>query len=130
MHAAVGFPALARAAQPIASASPVASSTPSVTSTTVEPISSNPGAVNIISGTGLLGRTIGLDKIPGVFLGGVWVGNGNYLITGGFKPGKWSFNSLVLGDLVVDFEKLAGLQGAQFGVEVLQFNGQDSNGDA
>ena len=109
-------------ATPAASASPAAS--------TVEVPSGNPGAVNIITGTGLLGRTIGLDKIPGVFLGGLWIGNGNYLITGGFNPGKWSFNSLVLGDLVVDFEKLAGLPGAQFGVEVLQFNGQNSNGEA
>lgn len=110
--------------------SPSTSSTPTITSVNLEAISANPAAVNVVTGTGLLGQTIGLDKIPGVFLGGLWISNGNYLITGGFKPGRWSFNSLELFDLIIDFDKLAGIPGAQFGVEALQFNGQPSNEDA
>ncbi|WP_333651118.1 hypothetical protein [Candidatus Binatus sp.] len=83
--------------QPVSSssppaASPAASSTPSssiagaFSSDTVQPISANPGAANIIPGTGLLGRLIGLDNIPGVRVGGLWIGNADYLFTGGVKP--------------------------------------------
>lgn len=109
---------------------PAAANTPAISKRKIESISANPAAVNIVTGTGLLGRTLGLDKIPGVFLGGLWIGNGNYLVTGGFKPGKWSFNSLFLMGLDLDLEKLAGLPGSQFGVEVLQLNGQGTNEQA
>ena len=74
--------------QPVSSSSPAASSTPSssiagaLSSDTVQPISANPGAANIIPGTGLLGRLIGLDNIPGVRVGGLWIGNADYLFTG------------------------------------------------
>jgi hypothetical protein len=98
MQAAVVFPALTRAGEPVASASPAASSTPTVTTTVVEPISSNPGAMNIITGTGLLGRTIGLDQIPRIRLGGLWIVDADYLITGGIKPRTWSFNSALMVD--------------------------------
>ncbi len=96
----------------------------------VEPISANPAAVNFIAGTGLLGRTLGLDQLPGVYLGGLWIGNGNYLATGGFKPREWSFNSLFLMGFNIDLEKLVGLPGSQMGAKVLQFNGQPSNQQA
>jgi porin len=127
MHAAVVFPALARAAQPVASASPAASSTPAVGSTAVEPISSNPGAVNIITGTGLLGRTIGLDEIPGIRLGGLWIVDADYLITGGLKPRTWSFNSALMLDLNLDAAKLLDIPGGSLGVEMLQFDGAPAN---
>lgn len=93
-------------------------------------ISSNPGAVNIVTGTGLLGRFLGLPSETGVQLGGVWVGDGNYLFSGGSKPGTASFNSLLVLDLNVDFEKTLKIPGAQFGVEYLQFNGQATNSQA
>lgn len=119
-----------------AAASPAASSTPSssiakaLSSDTVQPISSNPGAANIIPGTGLLGRLIGLDNIPGVRVGGLWIGNADYLFTGGVKPRTWSFNSLLLLNLNVDAAKLAGIPGASLDAELLQFNGEDANGKA
>src|ERR1700722_990447 len=79
-------------AQPVSSSSPAASSTPSspiatvLSGANVQPISANPGASNLIPGTGLLGHLIGLDNIPGVSVGGLWIGNADYLVTGGVKP--------------------------------------------
>ncbi|WP_201759057.1 carbohydrate porin [Acidisarcina polymorpha] len=93
-------------------------------------LSANPGAVDIVIGTGQLGRLLGLDKTSGVHLGGVWLGDANYLISGGVEPGKSSFNSLLLLDLDLDLNKWMEIPGAQFGVVYLQFNGQTSNAQA
>ena len=46
-------------------------------------ISSNPGATNFLMGTGLLGRLLGFGKDSGVRLGGLWIGDTNYLFAGG-----------------------------------------------
>src|ERR1700682_5389585 len=40
-------------------------------------ISGNLAAVNIVAGSGLLGRTLGFEPDSGVRIGGVWVGNAN-----------------------------------------------------
>jgi len=93
-------------------------------------ISGNPGATNIVTGTGLLGRLLGFGKDSGVRLGGVWVGDAGYLISGGAEPRTASFNSLLLVDLSLDLEKLLKIPGAQFGVEFLQFNGEATNEQA
>ncbi len=93
-------------------------------------IAANPGAVNIVTGTGQLGRWLGLDRESGVFLGGAWVGNAGYLIAGGADPETWSFNSLLVVDLQLDLEKLLKIPGAKFGVEFSQFNGQPTNDQA
>jgi porin len=93
-------------------------------------ISGNLAAVNIVAGSGLLGRTLGFDPESGVRIGGVWVGNANLLISGGEKPSQRSFNSLLVADLNLDFARLAGIQGGQFGVQFLQFNGQPTNREA
>src|SRR5688572_21755165 len=69
-------------------------------------ISANPGEGNILTGTGLLGRTLGFDEQSGVRLGGLWIGNAGYLFSGGVEPRTWSFNSLLLVDLSLDLEKL------------------------
>jgi porin len=90
-------------------------------------ISANPGEVNIVNGTGLLGRLLGFDKESGVRLGGLWIGDAGYLMSGGAEPRTWSFNSLLLVDLSLDLEKLVKIPGAQFGVEFLQFNGQPTS---
>ena len=95
-----------------------------------EGISANPGAVDVLTGTGLLGRTLGFGPDSGVRLGGLWIGNTNYLVAGGADPKTWSFNSLLLVDLSVDLEKVLRIPGAQVGAEFLQFNGQDTNGQA
>jgi len=128
------------APQPVASPSPTAagpatsgtaSIIPSALSPNqIEPISANPGASNIVPGTGLLGHLIGLDNIPGVRLGGVWIGNSDYLFIGGVKPCTWSFNSLLLLNLNIDAEELVGIPGASIVAELLQFNGQSANSSA
>jgi len=120
-------------ARPVSSPSPNASSTPAssiaqaLSSEQVEPISANPGATNIIPGTGLLGRLIGLDANSGVHIGGLWIGDADYLIAGGVKPRSWSFNSLLLLNLNLDAEKLLGIPGASLDAELLQFNGETAN---
>jgi hypothetical protein len=62
-------------------------------------IAGNPGAVNIVAGTGALGVLFGLDRESGLRLGGVLVSNGNYLISGGSSPDTTSFNNLLLADV-------------------------------
>jgi porin len=93
-------------------------------------ISGNLAAVNIVTGSGWLGRALGFDPESGVRIGGVWVGNANYLLSGGEKPGQASYNSLLVADLNLDFARLANLPGGQFGIQFLQFNGQPSNDQA
>jgi len=93
-------------------------------------ISSNPGATDDFTGTGQVAEWLGLNPDWGVRLGGIWVGDTNYLISGGNSPGTWSWNSLFIAGLTVDAEKLVGWKGAEFGVEFLQFNGQATNQQA
>ena len=90
-------------------------------------ISANPAATEDTTGTGWLGRQLGLPD--GIELGGVWVSAGNYLLSGGVDPGA-SFNSQLVGNLLVDLERTSGLKGTSFGVQVLQLNSQASNDDA
>jgi porin len=92
------------------------------------PISGNPGAVNIVTGTGRLGEILlGVDKDSGIRLGGLWLGDANWLATGGLQPGQWALNSLTLVDLNLDAEKLWGCQGGMLGIEFLQLTGQATN---
>jgi porin len=99
-----------------------------------EGISSNPGAVDIRTGTGELAETMkklaGLPQESGVFLGGVWVGDTNALLSGGAEPGKLSFNSLLIVGAALDANKLVGWKGGTFGIQFLQFNGQPTNQQA
>jgi porin len=96
----------------------------------VQAITGNPGEVNSVTGTGLLGHLLDLDQIPGGDGGGAWVADTNYLATGGVKPHLWSFNSLVLLNLVLDSDKLVGIPGGSLGVQMLQFAGQQTNREA
>jgi len=93
-------------------------------------ISSNPGAVNISTGTGKLGELLGLKIDSGVRLGGLLIEDANYLFCGGVDPRKWSGNSLFILDLNLNTEKLKWWQGGAFGAEFLQFNGQPTNDEA
>lgn len=90
-------------------------------------ISGNPGTTNITTGTGALGRFLGFDKDSGIYLGGAWIGNGSWQMSGGRDPGIWTYNSLTLVDLSLDAEKLWGIKGGTLGVEFLQFAGQRTN---
>ncbi|MBO0694962.1 MAG: carbohydrate porin [Verrucomicrobia bacterium] len=103
-------------------------------STIAEGISSNPGAVDSRTGTGELAETVeNLFVLPshtGVFLGGIWIGDANNVLSGGAEPGEWSFNSLLIVGASLDAQKLAGWPGGRFGAEFLQFDGGSSNQDA
>jgi porin len=90
-------------------------------------ISANPGAVNQITGTGQAGEWLGFTKDSGVFLGGVWAGDTNYLISGGEQPGSWSWDSLLILSLGLDSEKLIGWKGGKFGIDFLRFDGDPTN---
>ena len=90
-------------------------------------ISANPGAVNQITGTGQAGEWLGFKKDSGVFLGGVWAADTNYLISGGEQPGSWSWNSLLILSLGLDSEKLIGWKGGKFGIDFLRFDGDPTN---
>jgi porin len=92
-------------------------------------LSGNPAAVNVRTGLGLLSSLTGLDKL-GVFVGGLWVGNSDYVLTGGTDQHSWNFNSLLVVDGQLDTSVALGLPGGTFGVSYLRFNGQPSNSAA
>ena len=95
-------------------------------------VSGNPAAESQVPGNAwLIGLIPGkpLDEI-GLRLGGVWLADTNGLISGGAQPGKWSWNSALIIGADLDAEKLVGWKGASFGIQFLQFNGEDTNGQA
>ena len=104
------------------------------TNAVAEGISSNPGAVDVRTGTGELQERIegllGLPKDTGFFLGGLLAADANWLATGGADPGKWSFNRLFILGAALDAEKVFGWPGGRFGVQFLQFNGEHTNRQA
>jgi porin len=93
-------------------------------------ITGNPAAENQLPGTGLAGRLLHLPEDSGLRLGGLWLADTNGLLSGGAQPGKWSWNSALIIGANLDAEKLLNWKGASFGVQFLQFNGQDTNGQA
>lgn len=93
-------------------------------------VSSNPGAVNKETGTGALGEKIGFKKDSGVRIGGLWIADINYLISGGVKPKKWSGDSLIQLELSLDTKKLEWWEGGLFCVEFLQLNARPTNAQA
>jgi porin len=103
---------------------------PSPTGSPLSGISGNVAAVNVETGTGWLGQQLGFGPDSGVRVGGVWVGNANFLLTGGEKSVQSSFNSLLVADLKLDLGRLGNIPGGQFGAQFLQFNGQPTNAEA
>ncbi len=93
-----------------------------------QPVASNPGAVDIIAGTGALGRALGFGADSGIRLGGLWIGDASGVLSGGRNPGQWGLNSLTIADLNFDTDKLFGWQGGSIGIEYLNFTGQNTNG--
>lgn len=95
-----------------------------------ESITGNPAAENELPGTGLAGRLLQLPEDTGLRLGGLWLVDTNGLLSGGAQPGKWSWNSALIIGANLDAQKLLNWQGASFGVQFLQFDGQNTNGQA
>lgn len=93
-------------------------------------ISGNPGAIDIIVGTGELGRRIGIPESSGVRLGGVWLGDYNALMSGRQSTQVLTGNSSLIIDFSINLEKAFGWKGGMFGTEFLQSNGQPTNTDA
>ena len=90
-------------------------------------ISSNPSATSKNAGTGQVAEWLGVKKDWGIFIGGVWDADSDFLISGGRDPGSWTFNSLFIANLGIDTEKLFGWKGGSFGIQFLQVNAQSSN---
>jgi porin len=98
-------------------------------------ISGNPAAVQDTTGIGvlqdLLLEHIGIENNHGIFFGGLWLGDCNWLITGGAQPGAFSCNSALIIDNHIDLEKLTGwFKGATFGAEFLRLNASPTNTQA
>src|SRR3990172_155890 len=70
-------------------------------------ISGNPGAVNIVTGTGDLSKWLHIPEKSGVRLGGLWIGDYNALVNGrdGAHHNRvWTGNSLFILDLSIDLQ--------------------------
>lgn len=93
-------------------------------------ISGNPGAVNFKTGNGTLQNLCKVNKDTGITFGGIWLSDYNILMSGGAQPGASSWNSLLIISAMINAEKLMGWKGADFGIQFLQFNGENSNGQA
>lgn len=93
-------------------------------------LSGNPGAVNMIVGTGELGDFFDIPRKSGIRLGGYWTGDYNFLIYGNITNKRWTGNSLLIVDLSADLDVMMGWKGGMIGGEFLQFNGQPTNNDA
>jgi porin len=74
------------------------------TSPTVAAVTGNPAATTFSTGTGQLGRWLGLRDEWGVRLGGVWLADTNLVAAGGVHPGSSTNNSALFIGLGVDSE--------------------------
>jgi len=117
------------AGQAQAQSPPIPASLPSAPEN-VAAVSGNPASTTYSTGTGWLGRTLGLRDEWGIRLGGLWLADTNVVVAGGAKPGGWTNNSALFIGLEIDAEKLVAWRGASFSFEFLQFNGADTNADA
>lgn len=96
-------------------------------------ISGNPGATNVLTGTGELGRLLQIPESTGIRLGGLWMGDYNGLlvgVAGAHDNRRWTGNSSLIVDLYIELNKAIGWKGGSLGAEFLQFDGQSTNSDA
>lgn len=93
-------------------------------------VTGNPAAESDLGGSGDLGRWLHVPRETGLRLGGVWLADSNGLLSGGAEPGKWSWNSTLILGAHLDADQLMGWKGASFGIQFLQFNGENTNGQA
>lgn len=98
-------------------------------------ISSNPGAVNVRTGSGILQQYIEkkleIHDNHGISVQGTWIGDSNSIFGGGIPYAKdFTLNSVGLVDLTVDMERFNGWKGGLFSAQFLQENAQNTNGPA
>ncbi|KTC81516.1 Porin B precursor [Legionella brunensis] len=98
-------------------------------------ISSNPAAVNVTTGSGVLQgfieKKLGIQDNHGIEIQGAWIGDTNSLLSGGVPAAKkWTSNSVGLVDLTIDMQRLNGWKGGLFSAQFLQQNAQNTNGQA
>jgi porin len=112
---------------------PTSSNHPGKVATTS--ISSNPAAVNVTIGSGIIQRYIekklGIHDNHGIEVQGVWIGDTNGLASGGIPEAKKSTsNSVGLVNLTIDTQRFNGWKGGLFSAQFLQQNAQNTNGQA
>jgi carbohydrate-selective porin OprB len=95
---------------------PLHSSTDLTIPESLSAVSGNPASTTFATGTGWLGRTMGLKDEWGITLGGLWLADTNLVAAGGVQKGGWTSNSALTVGLGVDANKLVGWRGASFGV--------------
>lgn len=98
-------------------------------------ISANPAATNILAGSAALQKIIekqlGITNNHGIRIGGAWMADVDQLFTGGVPDAdRFSANSSFQLSFSVDGKKMAGWKGSLFDAELLQFNGENTNGEA
>ncbi|HDV5794167.1 TPA: carbohydrate porin [Legionella pneumophila] len=98
-------------------------------------ISSNPAAVNVRTGSGILQQYIekklGIQDSHGISTQFAWIGDTNELFSGGIPNAKDSTsNSVGLLDLTIQMEHFNGWKGGLFSAQFLQQNAQNTNGPA
>lgn len=96
-------------------------------------ISSNPAAVNVGTGSGIIQQYIekkfGIQDNHGISVQGAWMGDVNSLYAGGIPNTKTNTsNSAGLLDLTIDTERFNGWKGGLFSAQFLQQNAQNTNG--
>lgn len=92
-------------------------------------VSGNPGAVNILLGTGEFGEALKIPKDSGYRLAGLWMGDVNPVLNG-VSGRRITANNLLILDFSIDLQKAFHWKGGLFGTEFLQFDGQPTNRDA
>lgn len=98
-------------------------------------ISSNPAAVNVGTGSGILQQYVekkfAIQDTHGISVQGAWMGDANSLFGGGIPQAKdLTYNSALLLDLTIDTEHFNGWRGGLFSAQFLQQNAQNTNGQA
>lgn len=98
-------------------------------------ISSNPAAVNVESGSGIIQQYVenklGIKNNHGIITQGAWIGDTNKLFSGGIPDSKrTTSNSVLVLDLTVHLQELLGWNGGLFSAKFLQQNAQNTNGQA
>lgn len=101
----------------------------------VASISSNPAAVNVGTGSGLLQhyieKKLGIHDNHGIMFQGAWIGDSNKLFSGGIPDAqRTTSNSAALLDLTIEMEKFNGWKGGLFSAQFLQQNAENTNAQA